>query len=321
MGSMCYKMVKGLSNKKVFIFPGQGAQYVGMGKDISDSFKSARNIFKKADNVLGYNLSKICFEGPLNKLSSTEISQPAILTVSIACLYALKEVGFKDKADFYAGLSLGEYSALVASGAIDFEEAVKLVAERGKFMHKASLKNPGKMACILGLSIKEIESIASASRTEIANINCPHQVVISGKEENIKMAKKIAEEKGAKRVIILNISGPFHSQLMDEASLMLASRLEKTEIKKPQGKVIFNVTAKEEDSIKKIGENLAYQVNHTTYWQRSIEYISDKGDYIFFEIGPSQVLKGLLKRINPQLKVYNVGRLEDIEIVRRELMS
>lgn len=306
-------MVRDDNRKLAFIFPGQGAQYVGMGKDLYENFKSARHIFETADRVLGYGLSEICFEGPYDVLSSTKISQPAILTVSVASISSLRESGFNDKADFLAGLSLGEYSALVVSEAIDFEDAINLVKRRGEFMHEASLENPGKMASILGLSVEAVKEIAKLSETEIANINCPGQVVVSGKIKNMEKLQSLAQDLGAKKVIVLDVSGSFHSTLMTSASLKLKNELQMTNIKTPKTSVVFNVTADVADDTEKIKENLSFQVNHTTYWQKSIEFIFKNGIKHYLEIGPGKVLRGLLKRINQELKVYNVGSLKDIQ--------
>ena len=311
-------MVEGIEEKIAFIFPGQGAQYPGMGKDLYDNFKGAKGIFDKADEILGYSLSDICFEGPADKLASTEISQPAILTTSIAALEALKEVGIMVSANFFAGLSLGEYSALTSASSMSFEEAVALVSKRGKLMREASIKNPGKMISIIGLSPAQAKEVAQLTKTYVANLNCPGQVVISGREDDIEEAKTKAIEVGAKKVILLKVSGPFHSELMTSASESLKEELEKVNIAPPKGKVIFNVTARDENEPALIKENLFRQVNHTTFWQKSVENIAGRECRIFFEIGPGQILRGLLKRINPELKVSNAANLEDIRRIEKE---
>lgn len=313
-------MVDLMAAKNAFIFPGQGAQYVGMGKDIYEAYEAARQVFDEADEFLGYKLSKLCFEGPEEKLAETEFSQPAILTASMAYLEALRQEAPDIYADYYAGLSLGEYSALTASGMLDFQAALELVARRGRLMQAASVKHPGQMASILGLSLDKVREITDKTDTYIANLNCPNQVVISGLTADIEKAQELAKEAGARRVVILKVSGPFHSAYMDEASRKLSEALDKISLK-PAGdkEVVFNVTALPEAEIANIKDNLSRQVNSTTYWQKSIYYLSDKGVNTFFEIGPSQVLKGLMRKINTELRVYNVGSCQDLENLKKEL--
>jgi len=299
--------------KIAYIFPGQGAQFVGMGKDLYDSFPEAKAVFDKADNVLGFELSKLCFEGPKEKLSSTKFSQPAILTVSIACLKVIQSIGTDLGVTHALGLSLGEYSALIASSALEFADALKLVYARGQFMEEASRKNPGKMASIIGLDLALAEEVCSQSGAGVANLNCPGQVVISGKDEAIEKARSLANEKGAKRSIVLDVSGPFHSSLMNEASAKLKNRLDEIKFSKPSIPVISNVDAEYEDSEEKIKKNLVNQVNHKTLWEDSIRKVSGEGTKTFLEIGPGKVLKGLLRRIDSELVVYNIGTVKDIE--------
>ncbi len=307
-----------MRNKLAYIFPGQGAQFVGMGKDLYENFSLSKKIFDTADDILGYSIKELCFEGPMDKLSSTDNSQVAILTASIAALDALRESGLKVEPEYLAGLSLGEYSGLVASGSIDFETALKLVEKRGKFMHQASIENPGKMASVIGLNKQDVEKIANQSNTQMVNFNCPQQIVLSGSPEAIEKAEKLAKGMGVKRFIILKISGAFHSRFMDEASRRLNEELNKVNFKTPNAKVVFNVSAIPEEDPKRIKDNLSNQVNHATYWQKSIEYIQSNGINSFIEIGPGKVLKGLLRRINHDFKVYNVGNLKDIEELKKE---
>jgi [acyl-carrier-protein] S-malonyltransferase len=306
------------TDKIAFIFPGQGAQFVGMGKDLYESFVSAREIYDTASRTLNYNIKDLCFEGLLDKLSRTEFSQAAIFTTSIAALSALEESGLKIRPEYVAGLSLGEYSALAASGSIDFEAALGLVDKRGRFMQEASRKNPGRMASILGLDKEEVAEIADESGAQMVNFNCPGQIVISGSQEAIERAEVVAKEKGAKRFMVLKVSGAFHSSFMDEASDKLKQELDKVKFKKPKIKVVFNVTAGEEDEPAKIRENLSCQVNQATFWQKSIEYIASCAVTTFLEIGPGKVLRGLLRRINPDLKVYNIASCAEIEELKKE---
>jgi len=305
--------------KKAFIFPGQGAQCVGMAKDLYDAIPLSKEVFEIAQSVVDFDLIDLCFRGSLEELSRTNISQPAILTSSIAVLRALKVSGLDLSFDYTAGLSLGEYSALVAAESIDFKEAIRLVVKRGKFMQQASDENPGSMLTVLGLDINKVTKITQETKTYIANLNCPGQIVISGTHDNLKKAEALAKEKGAKRAILLKVSGPFHTVLMQAASLKLESELNNTEIKKPACRVVFNVTGKTTQNPEEIKSNLFKQVSQTTYWQKSVEYMVADGVSVFFEIGPGQVLKGLLKRINPELKVYSIASLGDIENLKKEL--
>lgn len=309
MGLTPFKMVR-----IGYLFPGQGAQFVGMGKDLYDQYPSCKEIYDKANQILGFDIAKLCFEGPAEELSRTQNSQPAILVTSIACLKALEE-NFKDKLNpaFAAGLSLGEYTALYAAGAISFEDVVMLVRKRGLAMEQASQQNPGKMASVIGLSKDQVEDICRSSATEIANLNCPGQVVISGRNDAITNAANLAKEKGAKRAIVLDVSGPFHCSLMEPASVQLKVELDKIQIKSPQYPVISNVTAKEETSPEEIKNNLITQLCHSTRWEDSMRYMASKGTNDYLEIGPGKVLKGLTRRIDPALTVHTTGTLQEIQ--------
>ncbi len=297
------------------IFPGQGAQTVGMGKDLYDGFAAARTVFDRANEILKIDLKKLCFEGPQDQLSTTQNSQPAILTASVAALWALEASplwsGITPK--FSLGLSLGEYTALVAAGSISFEDALVLVRKRGELMEDASRKNPGKMACVIGMDVPAVESLCKGIGCEIANLNCPGQIVISGKTNNIELFASLAKEKGAKRVLILDVSGPFHSSLMTTARDKLKDYIEKVQILKPAIPFISNVDAKAQDDPAKIKENLTAQVNSKTMWEESIRLVAASGIKTFYEIGPGQVLKGLLKKIDPKLEVKNIGTAQDLQ--------
>jgi len=296
------------------IFPGQGAQTVGMGKDLYDNFAASRTVFDKANEILKFDLKKLCFEGPQSELSTTGNSQPAILTVSIAALRAFEATplwgGISRK--FSLGLSLGEYTALVAAGSISFEDALVLVRKRGEFMEDASRKNPGKMACIIGMDIPAVESLCKGIGCEIANLNCPGQIVISGKTNNIELFASLAKEKGAKRVIMLDVSGPFHSGLMTSARDKLKDYIEKVQIQAPKISFVSNVDAKIQTDPVLIKDNLISQVNSTTKWEESIRLVAASGIKTFYEVGPGQVLKGLLKKIDPKLEVKNIGCAADL---------
>lgn len=301
-----------------YIFPGQGAQFVGMGKDLYETFLSSREIFKIADKVLGFSISALCFSGPQDKLTSTENAQPAIMTVSIAALEALKEVdrvshntwGFRPA--FVAGLSLGEYSALVAAKALSFEQAIDLVRKRGIYMQEAAKANPGKMLSIIGLSRQEVENICKDTRCEIANLNCPGQIVISGRIGQAEKAKQLAEERAAKQAVFLEVSGAFHSSLMQQAELKLANEINKVGFRSAGIAIVSNVTAKGAENSKEVVRNLIRQVSSCTYWEESIRFMASKGVDCFLEIGPGSVLRGLNRRINPELKTINIGTAEQV---------
>lgn len=303
-------------NKKIaFIFPGQGAQYPGMGKDLYEKSAAAKKIFDRADEVLNMGLSNICFFGSEDELKRTDICQPAILTMSIACLEALKEAGIEGKKnpDYCAGLSLGEYSALVAAGVLSFQDALKLVRTRGELMEEVARKTSGKMVSIIGLDDDRVRKICVAAGVYIANLNCPGQIVISGEAKSIERASQEALNAGALKAIPLEVSGAFHSPLMQEASVKLSRELSSYSFKSPSIKVIFNVTAGYEADPEKIKSNLIKQVASSVLWQDSIRFILKFGVSDFIEAGPGKVLKGLLRRINSSALVCNVESYEDVK--------
>lgn len=282
-----------------------------MGKDLYDSFPQAKEIFEKANKVLGFSISGLCFNGPLNELTKTHNCQPAIVTMTSACWQAYKTK--QPKIDGYmAGLSLGEYSALVAAEALSFEDAVYLVRQRGKFMEEEALKHPGKMLSVIGLDLAKTKEICAEVKAEIANINCPGQTVISGSAECIEKAQLLAKEKGAKLAVILEVSGAFHSSFMQEASLKLAKELDKININSPKFPVISNVSAKPVADKEEIKQNLIKQVSASVLWEDSMKLILSKGVSSFIEFGPGKVLKGLMRRIDSNAQVMNVGKKEDI---------
>ncbi|MFH0764582.1 MAG: ACP S-malonyltransferase [Candidatus Omnitrophota bacterium] len=299
------------------IFPGQGAQTVGMGKDLYDNFPQAREIFDKANTLLKFDLKKLCFEGPQEELSTTNNSQPAILAASAAALKVFESSALFSQftPKFSLGLSLGEYTALVAAGSISFEDAILLVRKRGELMEDASRKNPGKMACVIGMDIKQVEELCKGFGCEIANLNCPGQIVVSGKTNNIELFASLAKEKGAKRVLMLEVSGPFHSSLMTPARDKLKDYIEKVRILPPKIPFISNVDAEPRADPVKIKENLISQVNQKTLWEESVKVAARSGIRTFLEIGPGQVLKGLLKKIDPNLEVKNIGTVQDLQVL------
>jgi len=300
-----------------YLFAGQGSQYIGMGKDLYAAFPQSKAVFDKADSVLGHSITKLCFQGPQEELTQTQNCQPAILTMSVAAWEAFKAItGLEEAAGAYAaGLSLGEYSALVAAGVLSFEDAVYLVRRRGEFMEEAAKGKPGGMASVLGLGLTQLRGICQKAQVEIANINCPGQIVISGSVKGIEEAVKLAQESGAKRVIPLEVSGAFHSSLMQEASLKLAWELDKIKINLPRLTVVSNVTAQAVTSTEEIKANLVKQVASSVLWEDSMNFMLSAGVRNFLEFGPGRVLKGLMRRIRESAEVTNIEKKEDIQVL------
>lgn len=307
-----------MRSKIAYIFPGQGAQYVGMGEDFYRDSAQAREVFQCADRVLGFDLSKLIFKGPLEELSKTENCQVAVFTTSVAFLRALQTYRQDLDVSYTAGLSLGEYTALVAAGAVAFEEALRLVRKRAEYMEESGQQNPGGMLSLLGLSLETVKKICEETKVEVANLNCPGQIVISGSLAALEQAKRLAQDLGAKKVVPLNVSGAFHSSLMLAASKNLIKALEDVKICPPKIPVVSNVTAEEENSPEEIKDNLARQVASGTRWEDSIRFISAQGVKHFLEIGPGKVLRGLLRKINPELSVYNIETVKELERFKEE---
>ena len=302
--------------KIAFIFPGQGSQFVGMGKDLCHNFKEAREIFAAADEALGSKLSSLCFEGPEKELNLTANTQPAILTVSIAALRVVEShLGFTP--DYGAGHSLGEYSALIAAGALSFFDGVKAVQKRGQFMQEAVPEGKGGMAAILGLSRKEVEEICEKSAEgkviTPANFNCPGQIVVSGEIKAIERAVALAKEKGSPRTVILAVSAPFHCSLMEPAAKKLAQYLAGIPVNSLSYPVVTNVEARPNQQEDRVKELLIRQVTSPVLWEDSVLTMIAMGVDTFIEIGPGRVLSGLVKRINKTAKLFNVEDTESFK--------
>jgi [acyl-carrier-protein] S-malonyltransferase len=297
------------TNSIALLFPGQGSQAVGMGKDLAEKYPLARQTFDEADAALEYKLSQLCFEGPEDQLRLTEITQPAILTVSIAILRVLQ--GRIPKPSFVAGHSLGEYSAHVASGTMPFADAVRTVRNRGKYMQEAVPVGVGAMAAILGMTLEQVTAVCKdAAQDEVcepANINSPEQIVISGNTAAVGRAAKLADERGAKRAKLLQVSAPFHSSLMKPAQDRLESDLNKVKLQKPVYPVACNVDADLVTDVARAHDTLVRQVTGSVKWEQCMRLLIAQGVQTFIEVGPGKVLCGLMRQIDRSKTCLNVS--------------
>ena len=298
--------------KLAYVFPGQGSQWVGMGRDLCQDFRAAKAVFDQADEALGFPLSRLCFDGPEDELRQTVNAQPAIVATSFACMEASREAVDLPPASFVAGHSLGEYTALVAAGVLDFADAIYLARERGRLMHEAGQKVPGGMAAIIGLDEAPLSELCAESGVRIANINCPGQIVISGAEDNLNRATELAKSRGAHRAIPLQVSGAFHTPLMQPAVEGMAKVIAKLEFKDPATPIIGNTTARPLTTAQAVKEELLNQLCNCVQWQRSVEYMTGQGIATFVEIGPGRVLAGLIRRIDRNVKILNIGDAESV---------
>lgn len=300
-----------------FVFPGQGAQKVGMAQDFYESSEESRKIFDIADKNLDFDIKKVCFEEN-REIDITEYTQAVLLTACMAMYAEFEKKGIKP--DVCAGLSLGEYAAMVVSGVMKFEDAVKAVRKRGILMQEAVPYGAGSMSAVIGLDNETVEKVcAGIEGVEVANYNCPGQVVISGIEKSVKKAGEELSEKGARRVIPLNVSGPFHSSMLKDAGEKLGEFLNTIEINNPEIPYVTNVTAEYISDNTRIVDLLKEQVCSSVKWQQSVENMIKNGIDTFIEIGPGRTLTGFVKKIDSSVKAYNIQKLEDIEKVVKAL--
>ncbi|MEW6125449.1 MAG: ACP S-malonyltransferase [Acidobacteriota bacterium] len=301
--------------KVAFIFPGQGSQTVGMGKELADALPVARKVFDEADAALGEALSTLCFEGPEETLKLTANTQPAILTTSIAALRALEARGIHP--DFVAGHSLGEYSALVAAGGLNFADAVRIVRQRGEFMQEAVPAGEGAMAALIGGDVASVESlceaVASLGVCQPANINSPSQIVIAGNKAAVERAVELAKDKGFRRAVLLAVSAPFHCQLMKPAAEKLQPVLEATTFADLQTPLVTNVDARIIATGTAARDSLCRQVASPVRWSDSVRLLLEEGVGVFVEVGAGKVLSGLVRNLSKECKVFNVENLESLE--------
>jgi [acyl-carrier-protein] S-malonyltransferase len=300
--------------KTVMVFAGQGAQTVGMGRDLAEAYPACRALFEKADAVLGYALSKICFEGPAEDLTASNHCQPAIFVTSMACYEAFRlersGLGFEAA----AGLSLGEWTALHAAGVLSFEDTLRVLEARGRFMQEACEQNAGGMVSVIGLPMEALETICRETGVTIANLNSPAQTVLSGPVDAVEAAARLAEEGGAKRAIVLKVAGAFHSPLMAPAAERLAAFLDGVTFHEPRVPVVANVTGEPHAGADAIRATMVRQVTGSVRWQASVEWFRGQGADTYIEFGPGRVLTGLIKRIDSGASLHNI---HDTESLRR----
>jgi len=300
-------------SRTAHVFPGQGSQSVGMGHKLCQSSAKAKEVFQEADEALQFSISRLCFEGPEEELRQTINAQPAIMTVSIACLRAASEVNHSVSPAFVAGHSLGEYTALVAANVLEFADAIRLVRERGRLMQKAGEIKPGGMAAVIGLDEATMREICCESSAEIANFNCSGQIVISGSKEALARTMELAKARGARSVISLQVSGAFHSTLMQPTIEGMSEAISQISFRTPKVPIVVNSTAQPVNTAEGVKEELLRQLCNCVQWQPSVEYMVGEGVSTFIEIGPGRVLSGLIKRISDKVQVLNVSDPESIK--------
>jgi [acyl-carrier-protein] S-malonyltransferase len=300
-------------SKTALLFAGQGAQTVGMGKDLAEKFPAAKELFDRANKVLGYDLARLCFEGPEEELTKTENAQPGIFLVGWVAFHALKERLPTLSFHATAGLSLGEYTALAAAGVLSFEDALEVVHQRGRYMQEACESTQGGMAAIIGLDLDAVRQICAETDVEIANLNCPGQIVISGATEKVNQACEMAKSKGAKRCLPLPVAGAYHSRLMAPAKGKLESTFESIPFNAPAVPVISNVTAAPHGNPPEIQKLLVEQITSPVRWEDSMRHLLSQEFTRFIELGPGTALSGFLKRIDKDVQLLNVADMVSLK--------
>lgn len=305
--------------KAAYVFPGQESHSVGMGLDLYVHYSSAREVFDEVDKTLGFPLSRLCFEGPQEELRATINVQPAVLTTSIACLRAAQEVSENGlpPPTFVAGHDIGAYTALVVAGALSLSDAVRLVRERGRLMNEAGQRTPGGMVSMTGMDAETVRDVCLSAGTEVAYIDAPDQVTITGTQEALTKARKLVQIKGARRVVPLRVSGPFYSPLMEPAMGRLRSAIAGFTFNKPSVPVVANVTAQPLTDLEAIKEELVSQITHSVKWQQSVENMIANGVTTFFEMGPGEVLTRLIKRISPGAQTFAISNAQTVGEITR----